>query len=145
MADRYTYLPQIGIVLAITWTAADAAAGTRQLQRFMAFSAVAVTVVLALCAFHQTGYWRNSESIWLHTLAVTANNDVAHNNVGEVRLSNGHVDDAIREFRTALDIRPEFSSLAIIWAWLFKRRFRGRDPGIPECSVPRSAKPKMPS
>jgi hypothetical protein len=37
MADRYTYLPQIGIVLAITWTAADAAAGTRQLQRFMAF------------------------------------------------------------------------------------------------------------
>ena len=108
MADRYTYLPQIGIVLAITWTAADAAAGTRQLHRFMAFAAVAVTAVLALCAFHQTGYWRNSESIWLHTLAVTANNDVAHNNVGEVRLSNEHVDDAIREFRTALDIRPEF-------------------------------------
>ena len=114
LADRYTYLPQIGIVLAITWAAADAAAGSRRLQRFMAFTAVAVTVVLALCAFHQTRYWRNSESIWLHTLAVTKNNDVAHNNLGEVWLSSGRVDDAIHEFQTALKIRPEFPSLATI-------------------------------
>ena len=62
LADRYTYLPQIGIVLAITWTAADATAGIRQLQRFVAFTAVAVTVTLAWCACHQTRYWRNSES-----------------------------------------------------------------------------------
>ena len=48
----------------------------------------------------QTRYWRNSESIWLHTLAVTKNNDVAHNELGEVRLRNGPVEDAIQEFQT---------------------------------------------
>jgi len=107
LADRYTYLPQIGIVLAITWTAADATAGIRQLQRFVAFTAVAVIVTLAWCASHQTDYWRNSESLWLQTLAVTENNDLAHNNLGSVYSKSGRVDDAIREYQAALKITPE--------------------------------------
>jgi len=107
LADRYTYLPEIGIVLAITWTAADATAGIRRLQRSVAFTAVAVTVTLAWCAFHQTRYWRNSESLWLHTLAVTKNNDLAHNNLGGVWWRSGRVDDAIREYQAALKITPE--------------------------------------
>jgi protein O-mannosyl-transferase len=107
LADRYTYLPQIGIVLAITWTAADATAGIRQLQRFAAFAAVAVTVTLAWCAYHQTRYWRNSESLWLRTLAVTENNALAHNNLGSVWWRSGRVDDAIREYEAALKITPQ--------------------------------------
>ena len=107
LADRYTYLPQIGIVLAITWTAADATACIRQLQRFVAFTAVAVTVTLAWCACHQTRYWRNSESLWVQTLAVTENNDLAHNNLGSVWLKSGRVDDAIREYQAALKITPD--------------------------------------
>lgn len=107
LADRYTYLPQIGIVLAITWTAADATAGIRQLQRFVAFTAVAITVTLAWCACHQTRYWRNSESLWLQTLAVTEKNDLAHNNLGSVWLKSGRVDDAIREYQAALKVTPE--------------------------------------
>jgi len=107
LADRFTYLPQIGIVLAITWTVADATAGIRQLQRFVAFNAVAITVTLAWCARHQTGYWRNSESISLRTLAVTENNDLAHNNLGSVWWKRGRVDDAIREYQAALKISPE--------------------------------------
>jgi tetratricopeptide (TPR) repeat protein len=107
LADRYTYLPQIGVVLAITWTVADATAGIRRLQRFVAFSAVAATVTLAWCAWHQTGYWRNSESLWLQTLAVTKNNDLAHNNLGSTWWRSGRVDDAIREYQAALKITPE--------------------------------------
>ncbi|HZA38419.1 MAG TPA: tetratricopeptide repeat protein [Candidatus Baltobacteraceae bacterium] len=107
LADRYTYLPQIGIALAITWTVADATAGIRQLQRFVAFTAVAVTVTLAWCACHQTRYWRNSESLWLQTLAVTENNDLAHNNLGDVWSKSGRVDDAIQEFQAALKVTPE--------------------------------------
>ena len=107
LADRFTYLPQIGIVLAITWTAADATAGIRQLQRFVAFTAVAITLTLAWCACHQTRYWRNSESISLRTLAVTENNDLAHNNLGSVWWRSGRVDDAIREYQAALKVTPE--------------------------------------
>lgn len=107
LADRYTYLPQIGIVLAITWTAADATAGIRQLKRFVAFTAVAVTVILAWCAFHQTRYWRDSESLWLHTLAVKENNALAHNNLADVWSRSGRVDDAIRQYQAALKVMPE--------------------------------------
>ena len=107
LADRYTYLPQIGIVIAITWTAADVTVGIRQLQRFVAFAAIAVTLTLAWCAYHQTRYWRNSESLWLQTLAVTKNNDLAHNNLGYGWLRSGRVDDAMREFQAALKITPE--------------------------------------
>jgi tetratricopeptide (TPR) repeat protein len=107
LADRYTYLPQIGIVLAITWTAADVTVGIRQLQRFVAFTAVAVTVTLAWCTCHQTRYWRNSESLWLQTLAVTKENDLAHNNLGSVWWKSGRVDDAIREYQAALKVRPD--------------------------------------
>jgi tetratricopeptide (TPR) repeat protein len=107
LADRYTYLSQIGIVLAITWTAGDVTAGIRQLQRFLAFTAVAVTVTLAWCASHQTRYWRNSESLWVQTLAVTENNDLAHNNLGSVWSRSGRVDDAILEYQAALKITPE--------------------------------------
>jgi tetratricopeptide (TPR) repeat protein len=107
LADRYTYLPQIGIVLAITWTVADAPTGIRQLKRFVVFTAVAVTVILAWCASHQTRYWRSSESLWLHTLAVTENNALAHNNLAEVWSRSGRVDDAIGQYQAALKVMPE--------------------------------------
>lgn len=107
LADRFTYLPQIGIVLAITWIVADAIAGVRQLRRFVAFIAVAVAVALAWCAYHQTRHWRNSESISLRALAVTENNDLVHNNLGSVWQKSGRIDDAIREYQAALKITPE--------------------------------------
>jgi protein O-mannosyl-transferase len=107
MADRYTYLPHIGIVLALTWTVGGVTAGARLWQRSVACAAVALVVALAWCAGQQTRSWRNSESLWLHTLAVTRNNDLAHNNLGEVWSRSGRDDDAIREFQAALEITPE--------------------------------------
>ena len=53
----------------------------------------------------QTSYWKNSETLWNHTLAVTSDNDVAHNNLGFVFLRRGELDKAILEFQAALDIR----------------------------------------
>ena len=106
-ADRYTYLPQIGIIVAITWGIADAAAGARWVHRVTAVGAIGITVVLAWFGYNQTRYWRNSESLWLHTLAVTKNNSVAHNNLGEVWLASGRLKDAIREAQIALSISPE--------------------------------------
>jgi len=56
-------------------------------------------------AFGQTSYWKNSETLWNHTLAVTGENDVAHNNLGFLFLRKGELDKAISEFQAALDIR----------------------------------------
>jgi protein O-mannosyl-transferase len=109
MADRYTYLPHIGVVLAVTWTIADPTAGSRSLRRLLGFVAAGATIALAWGAYHQTRYWRTSESLWLHTLAVTNDNYVAHSNLGDVCLKAGRTDDAIHELQAALRIAPDFS------------------------------------
>jgi len=53
----------------------------------------------------QTSYWKNSEMLWNHTLAITTNNDMAHNSLGDLFLRRGQWDSAISHFETALEIR----------------------------------------
>jgi tetratricopeptide (TPR) repeat protein len=62
-------------------------------------------VGLGARAFGQTSYWKNSETLWNHAIAVTGENDVAHNNLGFLFLRGGELDKAISEFQTALNIR----------------------------------------
>ena len=81
-ADRYTYLPQIGLYLLLTWAAADLCAGWRHRRVVLGGCATIILVALIFCARAQTSYWRNSESLWTHTLACTSDNSIAHNNLG---------------------------------------------------------------
>src|SRR5205085_552479 len=108
-ADRYTYLPQVGLFVAAVWFAADVAMVRRSRSRLAITTAVATLVILALAwtAFIQTSYWRNSETLWTHALAVTADNDVAHNNLGYLCVGRGEVDKAISHFESAAKIRSD--------------------------------------
>ena len=106
-ADRYTYLPQIGLYIVIVWSIGDLLLeSTSRVRRATVGVAAAIIIVsLSACAFGQTTYWKNSEKLWNHTLSVTSDNDVAHNNLGFLFLRSGELDKAISEFQTALDIR----------------------------------------
>jgi Tfp pilus assembly protein PilF len=106
-ADRYTYLPHIGLFLAVVWLAADVVTVYRSRSWLALTTAVAVLIILALAwpAFIQTSYWRNSETLWTHALAVTSDNDVAHNNLGYLCVDRDERDKAISHFETALKIR----------------------------------------
>jgi protein O-mannosyl-transferase len=106
-ADRYTYLPHIGLFLAVVWLAADVVTVYRSRSWLALTTAVAVLIILALAwpAFIQTSYWRNSETLWTHALAVTSDNDVAHNNLGYLWVDRDERDKAISHFETALKIR----------------------------------------
>jgi tetratricopeptide (TPR) repeat protein len=106
-ADRYTYLPQIGLYIAVTWAVTDFTR-TWRFQR-MALGVATVIVVGALswrCCL-QASYWRDSETLFTHALAVTRNNDVAMNNLGIIFLEKGQLDDAISNLQAAIDVRPE--------------------------------------
>jgi protein O-mannosyl-transferase len=106
-ADRYTYLPHVGLFVAVVWFAIDLAT-VRQSKRPMAVTtAAAVLIILALtwAAFIQASYWRNSEVLWTHALAVTSDNDVAHNNLGYLCNDRGDLDQAISHFESAARIR----------------------------------------
>jgi tetratricopeptide (TPR) repeat protein len=108
-ADRYTYLPQIGLYLLLTWAAADLCAGWRHRRVMLGGCSTIILISLIFCARAQTSYWRNSESLWTHTLACTSDNFVGDNNLGEVLLKKGSVNEAIAQFQKALQIEPDFA------------------------------------
>ncbi|KAG0506575.1 MAG: Beta-barrel assembly-enhancing protease [Candidatus Udaeobacter sp.] len=106
-ADRYTYLPQIGLYIMIAWAVGDLLLESpSRVRRAVVGVAAAIAIVcLGMRAFVQVSYWKNSQTLWSHTLAVTGDNDVAHNNLGFLFLRRGELDNAISEFQAALDIR----------------------------------------
>jgi tetratricopeptide (TPR) repeat protein len=108
MADRYTYLSQIGLYIALAWGAERVSGNWPYRRVFCGAAAAIVVVALAWCAWQQTSHWRNSEMLWTHTLACTSRNALAHNSLGFVLASRGQVDDAIDHYRQALEIDPDY-------------------------------------
>ena len=106
-ADRYTYLPQIGLYLMLTWAAAELCAGWRHRRMVLGGGSMIILMALIFCARVQTSYWQNSESLWTHTLACTSDNFVGHTNLGNALLQKGSVDEAIAHCQKALHIRPD--------------------------------------
>jgi tetratricopeptide (TPR) repeat protein len=105
-ADRYTYLPQIGLYLMLTWAIADLSMAWRYRRQILVPAATMVIVGLAWSAWIQDTYWRDSERLWAHTLAVTSHNDVAHASLAILSFERGHIDEAISHSEEALRIQP---------------------------------------
>jgi len=108
-ADRYTYLPQIGLYVAITWATADLTTSWRYQRRALSTAALIILGLFAWRTSVQASYWRDSETLFTHALAVTSNNDVAENNLGIVYLRKGKLDEAISLLQAAVDLRPQNS------------------------------------
>jgi protein O-mannosyl-transferase len=104
-ADRYTYLPQIGLYVLLTWAITDALASRLQ-RRILGVAAGITITALAWCAHIQASYWRDSESLWAHTLAVTSENPIAQNNLGVVLKEKGRTDEAIGHLEKVLELNP---------------------------------------
>jgi len=105
-ADRYTYLPLIGITIAIVWLVAELTVRWRFRKQIGALVSAVVIIALSACAYHQTTFWRNADSLWPHTLAVTTNNDGAHLAFATSLFAEGKTEEAIAHARTAAQIRP---------------------------------------
>lgn len=108
-ADRYTYLPQIGVTVLIAWAAADFATGRRVRRLVVGAAAVLVLPPLLVAARAQTAYWRDSETLWTHTLACTdpAANALAHGCLALALSAEGRNDEAMEHYRRAVEIRPD--------------------------------------
>ena len=104
-ADRYTYLPHIGLFLIAVWGVGEVTGHRRSTSRIAVAIVIAIIVALAWMAFVQASYWRNSEALWTHALAVTSDNDFAHNNLAYLFADRGELDEAISHFEAAAKIR----------------------------------------
>lgn len=107
MADRYSYLPVIGLFVMAAWGVPVLAANLRRSDFILAPFAGVIVIASAALTWHQLGYWRDSVSLFRHTLNVTTGNFLIHNNLGVVLLSKGDVDAAIQEFQSVLKIKPD--------------------------------------
>ena len=106
-ADRYTYLPQIGLYILAVWGAVELCGPWRRRRAVLGSAAAAIFAGLLACAYLQTGYWKNSISLWTHTLACASESYVAHNNLGLVLAVQGKLDDAVQHWERALVLKPD--------------------------------------
>jgi tetratricopeptide (TPR) repeat protein len=106
MADRYAYIPLIGLFVMIAWGVADLAEHTKLAFPWKIVTAVCVLAALSLVAVRQIGYWRSSTDLWAHTLAVTSNNFVAEDQFGAAIVQLGRIDEAYTHFVRAAQIEP---------------------------------------
>jgi tetratricopeptide (TPR) repeat protein len=107
-ADRYTYLPLIGVFVMLAWAAVDFFPSWQYRRQVLGAGALGMILALMACTWKQTVYWRNSESLWIHTLACTTGNYVAHNNLGILLAERGRFAEAIERYQRALEIRPDY-------------------------------------
>ena len=109
-ADRFTYLPQIGLAVALVWGVAHACQTWP--SRRWACGAAAATVLAAIlvCTFRQTSFWGDTETLWARTLALTSRNYLAHNAMG-VLIADDRLDEAMSQFRQGIAIRPNCTAL----------------------------------
>lgn len=106
MADRYAYIPMIGIFLMAVWSAADLAQSRKFSFPSCVKTAAAVLVILSLFTSEQIRYWQSAYDLWLHTVNVTKDNFFAEENLSAALLMSDRSEEALPHLRNAVRIRP---------------------------------------
>jgi len=112
-ADRYTYVPLIGIFVVIAWGAADLVKNRPYRKIAAAVLAAVILAALGVCTWIQAGYWRNNIVLYKHALEVTRDNHLAHNNLGVVLRDQGKTAEAVEHFKAAVKIWPMYIDAAV--------------------------------
>jgi len=107
-ADRYVYLPYIGLYIITAWGVPVAFARFKYRKTLLKITAVFILLAFASCAWLQLRFWQNSIYLFERAISVTSRNWVAHNNLGEALLKEGRISDAIHHFQAVLKIRPDY-------------------------------------
>jgi tetratricopeptide (TPR) repeat protein len=108
LADRYTYLPSIGVFVLLAWCATELAARSHIATASVTAAALASLLVCAAATMHQVADWHDSVRLWEHALSVTEKNEVAHNNLGLALAAENRWNEAAEHYRKALSINPDY-------------------------------------
>jgi tetratricopeptide (TPR) repeat protein len=109
MADRYTYVPLIGLFIITAWGFPELTAGWRHKKKLLAWAGAFLLITLMASSWFQVRHWKNSIALFEHALHVTKNNYFAHDGMGLFLASQGKNDEAIHQYSEALRIRPDFA------------------------------------
>jgi Flp pilus assembly protein TadD len=106
MADRYTYLTQIGLTIMLAWGMKTLFPRWRQRPAVLAGASIVIVIILMIGAWRQTAYWKDTLTLFRHTLACTPPNSVAHASIAEELDRQEHVEEALEHYRKAVEIDP---------------------------------------
>ena len=108
MADRYTYIPLIGLFIMVTWGVSNLVEEKALLRKTSSVTAVVVLLILTVCTRTQVGQWKDSEMLFRQALLVTSKNQLAHNQLGFALYEKGKLDESISQYKKAIDITPQY-------------------------------------
>ena len=108
MADRWAYVPLVGIFIILSWGGSDLLKKWTHKNVMPAILAIAVLLALTVLSFLQASHWKNSITLFENAIKVTENNCMAHNNLGIALMRDGKSNDAVFYFKKTLQIRPNF-------------------------------------
>ena len=108
MADRFAYVPLIGLFVVFAWGVPQICQNWNHRTIWISASAVFLLLILTTVTWKQIEYWKNSITLFEHNLRFTSNNHVAHNNLGVALDNQGRTEDAIEHYLQALRIKPDY-------------------------------------
>jgi tetratricopeptide (TPR) repeat protein len=108
IADRYTYMPSIGILIIIAWAAAEFTANWRHRKIALSIAAALLLSALLIATRAQVRHWHDNLTIHQHTIAVTENNYIMHDSYGYGLLKKGRLQEAVEQFNEALRLKPHY-------------------------------------
>jgi len=132
MADRYAYIPFVGLLVAIAWGAAELASKYRISGKALAAIAVITVAILGSLTYHQLGYWHDDETLWRYTLSVTDRNYMAHDNLALALAKQGRSDEAVMHFRAANSLH-KYPPAQVLALALYEERVGHSQEAIEEC------------
>ena len=109
MADRYTYVPLVGLFIIVAWGIPDLVARWRYRKYFFIISSCLILFILSMLTFIQISYWKNSFSLFNRALEVTDNNHRAYCGMGIELVNQGKLADAIAHYKESIRIKPDYA------------------------------------
>jgi tetratricopeptide (TPR) repeat protein len=121
-ADRYTYVPLVGLAIAVAWGAAELARRGPRVRRAVASGGLISLAALAVASWHQVRHWEDSLALYRRAVAVTRTNPVAHHGLGRALRRAGRDDDAFAHLAAAIRLRPRWARPRVDMAELLVER-----------------------
>jgi len=109
MADRYTYIPLIGLFIMFAWGMHEIMNRLHWNKIFCSTSMAALVLILASVSWIQVQYWQNATTLFRHAVAVTKNSFLGHNNLGAALARKGQIAEAVYHYQEALKVKPDYA------------------------------------
>ena len=109
MADRFAYIPTIGLFIILTWGISELFKNWYYKKLLLSIAAVVIIILLMAATWVQVGFWRNSTVLFEHALEVTESNYLVHNNLGNIYFRQGRIDKAAKHYTESVRINPSFA------------------------------------